>query len=524
MSQAPKLFISFSSQDQNEVRKLFSALEIQNIKVWDYSDVGQELPLAHQVSDSLKQKIDQCEYFIAIISPNTIDEVIGKYTRFEVRYAIECGKHRQRRILPVLLNNPSEHWLNLYKELAPILRINLNTNNSERFEDTIRRICEWSSVSYIPSSLRDPRVFFAQLFLKEAENSQLENADFVQLMRIMNSCAGKLLAEDWKGVREKIVLFLNLVDEIAPDASFHYPLVIRGVCELQLGEWENARLTFLEATENQNIQSNPLIGLGFAGLGHTYFSLGDFQKSQDAFGKALEFLPDKDDFQFKEDVQFNILGALIQSDVIEFDEAVLDKFDPPNLSSAERLKIVTLKGIAKYKKGRFPEAVRVFRMLEADELDEAAAIYYALALKEVGYEREAINILNFAAGKIKTANLYHYLADTYLCAGHIQDSLRIYEDVLCSPDNRAKWERQYFVEYARILKSVNKVRNFEKISSACETVLDLNLFPLPQSKEDFFYTGFAHYLLGNYEEARFDYNRSLNFCDHYYDEIELCEI
>ena len=171
MSHRPKLFISFSSKDQKEVRKLFSALELQKVEVWDYSDEGQELPLAHEVVDSLKERVDRCEYFIAIISPSTIDEQIGRYTRFEVNYAIECGKIQQKRILPVLLNNPAEQWMTLYDALTPILRIELNTNNPERFEDNIRRICEWLSVSYVPSLLRDPRVFFAKLLLEEAEKN-----------------------------------------------------------------------------------------------------------------------------------------------------------------------------------------------------------------------------------------------------------------------------------------------------------------------------------------------------------------
>ncbi|MDQ3130702.1 MAG: TIR domain-containing protein [Acidobacteriota bacterium] len=525
MSQFPKVFISFSSKDQNEVRKLFSALEIQNVKVWDYSGAGQELPLAHQVSDSLKKRIDECDYFIAIISPITIDEEIGRHTRFEVRYAIECGKLQPDRILPVLINNPADNWLSLYDELKSVLRINnLDTDNPSSFEDNIRKICEWLSVSYVPSSLRDSRVFFAQLFLKEAEGEQLENSHFVQLMTVMNNCATDLVAENWLGVKNKVNLFLNLIDMLAPRAGFYYPLVIRGVSELQLSEFENAEQTFLQATENHNFESNPLIGLGFAGLGHAYFSLGKYNESQNAFQKALSFLPDEDDIQYGDDVQFNLLGALIQADVIIFDETVLDKFDLSKIPLEDRLKVITLKGAAKYKKGKYRETILVFSEISRNELDETSAIYYALALKECGCEEDAIDILNFAADKIKTANLYHHLADTYLCTGRIQESLRIYEDILCNSLNRADWIRQYFIEYAQILKSVNKIRNYEKILVACEKVLDSNSFPLPNSKEDFFYTGFAYYLLDKHKEARFDYNRSLDFCDQYYDEIELCEI
>src|ERR1044072_5653480 len=159
MSQPPKLFISFSSKDQAKVRRLFAALEIQQVSVWDYSDEGQELTLAHELRASLKAKIDSCEYFIAVISPNSLDEKIGRDPRFEVRYAIESGKAGNHRVLPLLLDSPPEQWLVLYEELQPLLRIAFNDDCEEHFEDTVRRICQWLSTPYKPTLLSDPRVF-----------------------------------------------------------------------------------------------------------------------------------------------------------------------------------------------------------------------------------------------------------------------------------------------------------------------------------------------------------------------------
>jgi Tetratricopeptide repeat. len=514
MSQEPNLFISFSSRDQSEVRKLFFALEIQNISFWDYSDEGQELPLAHELDTSLKEKIDSSEYFIAIITPHTIDEQIGRHTRLEVRYAIDRGKVQQKRILPVLLNSPSEQWLSLYPELQPILHLSLNSDHPERFEDTIRRICQWMSVSYIPSSLKDPRVFFARLFLEEAEGKQLNNADFVQLMRIMNSCANRLLDNDWAGVKEKVILFLNLVDEIAPDAGFYYPLVIKGVSELQLKELENARQTFLQATENHDLNSNPLLRLGFAGLGHAYFSLERYNESLEAFQKSLNLQSDD------QDVQFNYLGALIHAGGIVLDEAILDGFDLSELSLEDRIKVITLKGAINYKRGSYYASIRAFRILDWNDLDEASAIYYSLALQESGAGEEALSVLCFAANKIKSTNLYHHLADAYLKDGDLEKALSVYEDVLCSVNNPSDLARQILIEYAQIIRRIYNVGN-NKFHEACEKVINFNLFPPPQSKADCFFTGFAYYLLGRKDLAKHYYDNSLDFSSEYYDEIEL---
>ena len=331
----------------------------------------------------------------------------------------------------------------------------------------------------------------------------------------MNSCANKVLEEDWAGAKDKVILFLNLIDEINPGIKFYYPLVIRGVCELQLKEFVNARRTFLQATENQDGESNPLIGLGFAGLGHTYFSLESYDKSLKAFQKALSFLSDD------EYIQFNHLGALIYAGEIDVDEKIFEKFDLSKLSPQESLKVINLKGIANYKKGKYDEAIQIFGNLRWDDLDETSALYYSMALRETGSEEKAIDILNFAANKLKTANIYHHLADIFLGVGYVHEAILIYENFLCNPENPNWWCRQFFIEYARILTYIDQVANHSKICEACEKVLDLGLFKPPQSKEDYFYLGYANYLLGKDDLAEYEYQRSAGFCEMYYNEIVL---
>ena len=291
MSQTPKVFISFSGKDQLKVRKLFSALEIQKVPVWDYSDDGQELPIAQNLGASLRAKIDSCEYFIAVISPNSIDENIGSDPHLEVRYAIDSGKTKDNRILPLLLDEPSDHWLSLYQELKRVLWIPFNDDGGEGFEDTIRRICEWLSATYIPASLTDPRVFFAKLFLEEFRGKELSNAQFAKLLKAMNGSASELLENDWSGVKEKTVFFLSLASQIAPHVHFHYPLIIKGLCELELGQVEDAERTFLQAAGSTSEVSPPLLPLGFAGLGHTYFSQQLFVESLRAFQQAVDIQP-----------------------------------------------------------------------------------------------------------------------------------------------------------------------------------------------------------------------------------------
>lgn len=529
MGRQPNVFVSFSSSDQSQVRKLFAGLELQNVKIWDYSDTGQELPLAYGLHDSLKEKIELCEHFIAIISPNSIDEQIGRHAQFEVKYAIECGKLKQNKLLPMLFNEPSHHWLELYANLQNVLWTELDTNSPEKFEDCVSQICEWMAVPYIPPSLKDTRVFFSQLFLEEAETKKISNGDFKRLLRIMDGCASKVLENDWQSAREKTNYFLNFVDNEMPRTKFHYPLVIRGVCELQLEKFEEAEQTFLLAIKNCDAASTLLLGLSFAGLGHTYFSQERFVESLNVFQRAQELL-DGDD-----DINLNHLVSLIYAgeDPLN-DEEVLGKYDLLKVSDDERIKIIALSGAINYKKGNFFACIDAYKKLRLEDLNEAAALHYSFALREYERDDEAIKVLSFAASKIKSANLYHQLANAHLLVGNVNEALDIYKKFLCGINTPAEYARQILVEYAQIIRYIDNIEAkkffvFRKQNPArtdtfnliCGSVIDFNLFGSPQTKADCFYTGFAYYLLGNDQMARHYYDSSSGFSEDYYDEIEL---
>jgi tetratricopeptide (TPR) repeat protein len=462
-------------------------------------------------------KIDLCEYFIAIISPSSIDQQLSNAPFLEVRHAINSCKLANSHILPVLLGGPPPEWLGLYPELKPILRINLEDESEVQVEDAVRRICEWLSVSYAPSALKDARTFFTKLFLEEIHGQELANADFVQLLRIMNSCARKMLADDWEGAKEKTNLFLSLVREMAPEAKFHYPLVIRGVCELQVKDFKSAEKTFLEATTSNTVTSNPLLGLGYAGLGHTYAALERFDESLSAFQKAVE-QEGADEY-----LRFNHQVAILSTGGLTLDESVLDGFDLTKLRPEERIRLVTLRGALNFKKGNFLGAIRAFSGLCVEDFDEAACIYYALALQEHGEFEKAFAILKVVGAKTNSPNVFHHLADAFLKAGDFPSALRTYEAHLYEVVQPSDFGRQLLVEYAQLVRIV---RGYDcaDFRRACERAVNFDVFPLPQSKPDCFFTGFAYYLLGREELARHYYAISQPFSVEYYDRVEASSL
>ncbi|HEX8247014.1 MAG TPA: TIR domain-containing protein [Pyrinomonadaceae bacterium] len=552
MPESPgKLFISYSSKDQTDVNKLFSALAMQEIEAWDYSDPEHDLALARQLKASLREKIDSCQYFIAVVSPNSLDEEIGKYPHFEVRYAVESGRFQPGGILPVLINAPApeESWTGAYSKLKELKHIKLDLLDEEKFERSIDAICNWLSKKYMPSPILTDTVFLIRKSAKELEKIQLSNKEkntplpagqFKELMNLLNECAKQAALGQWEQVKLGILWFLGKLKKIDPEAQIYHPIIIKAGCEFNLKQYENAEKTYLEATTT--LSNNSLNWLGYAGLGHARASMHRFDEAIEAFEQALAFGARRDAERREtdlDDIKINLLGAILQSETERLDEAllnkydfetVLNKYDRSELSPAERRNFFTIKGMFYYKTGNYEVAEQAFQELGLDNLDETAAIYYSLALGELGKDSEAVKILeSYIADKLETADksniaaLYYYLTGAYFRIDEIEKGLKIYKDVLCnpSPANRDYWSRKFFICYALTLKAFDDEKYKKEIHSICEKVLDGKFFPSPMTKEEYYYTGFANYLLGRDERAKYDFARSEDFSDDYYDKLNL---
>ena len=71
------------------------------------------------------------------------------------------------------------------------------------------------------------------------------------------------------------------------------------------------------------------------------------------------------------------------------------------------------------------------------------------------------------------------------------------------------------VNYARALKKTGNT----KFKEICISVLNKGSAGNPETFEDYYWNGFANYLIGNIERANYDFDRSQNY-DLYYSEVE----
>jgi tetratricopeptide (TPR) repeat protein len=507
MPRPPRIFISFSSLDREFVRKLFYSLKSQQLDVWDYSQAGSEITPGARLSEALAQQIDLSDYFIAVLSANSTNEETGRYTRHEVQHAVEAGLLRKGKVLPlVLAGDPPRTWEGVYQQLRDIMHLRVDPEDRRAYEEMIARLCCRFGWRYVAPFVGDPRLPFARRFEDEVRRLPLPIALFNELMVLIKEFGHKFAAGDWLEADALISYFLMVCGYKALEPPPYYPRIIKGVCELQLGRFVEAEASFLEASRHPAADEN-----SYGGLGQVYLRQRRFPQALAAFEKAREICPEGLDLE----ARFNILATQIEMGEPAGDEQFLDRFNMNELLPDDRLRLINLRGVLYFRKGRYQAAVDVFQSAYAQKLaDATTAAYLAMALRELGCPQEAIRLLRTEAERLKDINLYHHLADLCLTCGRIDEALRVYERELCEPPHRT---RQYMMEYARVLNSLDQRRYGALARRICGTVLDGDHFDIPKTGEDFYYDGFANYLLGNNERARYDYERSRGFFDKYYD-------
>jgi tetratricopeptide (TPR) repeat protein len=511
MPQPPKIFVSFSSRDIAVARRLFYSLKSQLLDVWDYSRPGEEIPLGTRIQEVLERQIDGCDYVIALLSANSMDPAVGRFTRHEIEYAIARGVLARGRLLPLqLAGSRPLAWSGVYEQLHDRLFAELDPGDRRKYEETIALVCRRLEWPYTPPFLGDPRLPFAGRFEREVAGMQkaLPNAVFVDLMSAIDDFVHAYNGGDWPEAERLIAHFLLLWRYKVRKPEPYYPRIIQGVCQLHLGRFAEAEETFFAAARHPAHDENC-----FGGLGQVYVRTGRYVEAQAAFEMALEVCPPDRNWE----IRFNLLGCRMESGAAAGDEGLFDGVDLDAMQPDDRKRILTLKGIFLLQRGDPNAALEAFDSLCDRQLaDPVVAAYRAIALERTGRIREAIASLKQETVRFDDTSLYHRLADLLLKAGQIAEALAVYQDKLCTPERR---KRQYLTEYARILVTTDGDPGGSLVSDLCRTVLSRASMGYPRTSEDFYYDGFANYMTGRHERARYDFERSSGFCDVYYSDL-----
>jgi len=94
-----------------------------------------------------------------------------------------------------------------------------------------------------------------------------------------------------------------------------------------------------------------------------------------------------------------------------------------------------------------------------------------------------------------------HLGTLYFREGNLQKARQRFERLLVDFPRR----RQYMIDAAQVRWATG---DYDGAKALAQLILDRTYFGLPVSSNDFFCDGFAQWLLGHYERADYDFERS----------------
>lgn len=506
------VFISFSSKDLRYVRQLMASLNYQGIDFWDYSDQIQEIEIGADIPQYLFDKIDASGYFIALISKTSVDKKKGRFTRLEVDYAIKNKEKPFERIIPVLIHEEApEKMQGPYSILEKHLYLDAYFQNTKYYEHAISRICEKLQIPYKPIIEAHDRMPFWEKFKQEAFAYAHSNAAHVELMVMLSLFNEKFQQQDWENAYFLISHFINSCNYHLPPESeslinLFYPYIVKAVCEQLLGYTDKAEKSYQQAEAMRGTHHYV-----YGGLASVYSDTGEWDKAAAYYKKALEVCQEDNT-----DEKINYASILIKAGkpLPESLKAAIQKLDSASLNK-DRDTLIKLQAVILFLESKFEKALDTFEHMsnEGFSSDTDAQIYAYFCSLELGDTDKAFQLLQ----KINTADTdpetMAFVAKQSFRFQEFEQAIRIYQQLL---SNKNTATREYMVSLARIHKHLGEQ---EKMRSLCKQVLNKRQFGLPQTEQDFYFTGFAQYLLGNHDRAEYDHERSDGY-DAYYDQYE----
>lgn len=497
------LFISFSSRDQKIVRELMADLKHQGISFWDYSELIESIRPGNDIHRRLFDEIDRCDFFLAVISKNSVDESIGRFCIEEVDYARKNGFAGQGRFIPLMLKpDEPESLESPFDVFNDLMQIELLTGNNRSWVEAVQRICLRLDIHYVPPVEAHSQMPFRDEFRKEVKAFAQSNSRHTGLLTLLGEFNRAFREGDYQHALFLISHFIQSCRYTVPDYHILFPFLVKGVCEALLGEPEAALESYREA-----LRSDPDNPDALGGMGNAFFQLEEYQKAEEAFRHIIEKIPEQ-----SRNAGINlIITRLMAGKVLqEADKAHLLELNLEDYPSDLQTSVMKAISMLYLKEGNFEGVNRmVGQMIDEDRDDTVIWIIHYLAHYNAGYLSEAEDILGNAIERARSTprlrenELVYRLVELQMLSGETMRALSTCEDHLMKlPDT----ERKRHAIYACLLMKKGKRKESQK---QCRSIL--HDFGLPSTREDFYFAGWANHLLGNNERARYDFERSSGY-------------
>jgi len=492
----PKVFVSFSSKDRTQIRRLLARLDAQPIELWNYAEESQEIPGGNDIPDFLKEQIDRSDYFLPFV---TLHSFASPYTCLEVSHALTRHTLGKPQIIPLVTPEcpSSSVWPNPYQHLTSLRFRTVDFQARTSLEEAVVTLCADMRVRYLPLPTMDPRLPFMDRFVAEvrekcARHEERDIAIYSRLMHVLNEFDQAFEEGDFRRALARIAYFVLMCEYEFPEERFYYPWIVKAICEVACGRLRIAAETLENLLDHPSLDEN-VFGL----MGYIYQQEEMYPRALECYREAVRRAPSDPAAKMGE-----VINALLCEAPIDIDAAFRNIETQRIHNSDDRLKVDAVKMFALGRVGRIREAEELFNRLVRDGAANASLVVnFARALADHRSHRQARDLLLRFYTSFADEHLLHLLASLCFQIGDEQGAVHYFEELVrCYP-----LVRQYRIDAAQVFWRAGDHARAKEIASS---LLNPRVFPLPATPADFFYDGFANWLLGNYERADYDFARS----------------
>ena len=508
-----RIFLSYAKADAETAAVISADLTAQGFEVWEYARNWKKEDLRFSIPDPCAELIQRANWFVPVVSAASVNPSSGRYMVMEMEYATELGLLKQNRMIPLLLTaSRPKKWLKPFDMLMPLGAVKLDPDERRGYLQKIAGLCRQMTVVYRPVIRKRPYLPFWKGFLDEVETVRKTYPDTWHLMPALTEFDRCFDRKEWNRALELITYYNTSVTYLA-DGTQHdaNSLMVQAHCECITGHAEAAELLLKRAATELPDAPSVLGSLAYLHL----LRKEPYQAREylvAAIARCTAASLRERMFYLRPMVE---LGEAISE---EDRDLVLDT-DIANWEDDERTAIHGVRAQLLYQSARYKPAIDLLTSAKAEGLYNTPTVIYAhLSWLKLERKSEAESILTDQIretepdGDINSAELYYQLAEYYLTTDQVGKTLTIYEKQLCKPETVT---RKFAVRYARILKQLG---DDKRTRTECLQILGGEFAP-PCSYEDFYYDGYANYLLGNTERAKHDFERSRQF-DTWYPRVK----
>ena len=496
-----------------------SAIKAQGIHFWDYSKDAEMIEAGKDIPRYLINKIDVSDYFVAVVSHNSLNKNTGRFTRYEMEYALKKGYLDDGRFILVYIPDRKGKYSDIgivFPQLKDIKHLDFSNDSVETYVGLQEEICHSINKVYIPEKLAHDRLPFQQLFNDEVYWFAHNNSSHVALTKIIGEFNEYFLQEDWDRAYFLISYFISSCQYKIPKYQITYPWIVKAVCEQTMGYDDEAEKSYTEV-----LMTDPKNPDALGGLGMVHLVRQDHKEAQENFLKAES---NSKGLQVKVE-HLNYLMAKVSAgdNLTGADMKFIDSLDENDFIGQDRITVLIHKAVAYFYNGDFIQARINFQCAGTDNLVYPKdLIYYHLTLMSLGEPAEAEKVMKRRIDGLKTDDqilnqreIILQLAIFYCESNRISKCERLFTKYLMNPGVR---NREIMIRYAQIMAMM---QNKEQARQTCKEMMEGDDIGLAKTKADLYFDGFAQYILENHERARYDYEKSGAWAEFYDQVLQL---